>query len=165
MFDSQYQVDDFILSPLRGSIVGLLGANAMLAICAGLQPISGLSPERVLTQIGIAFLPVLHFVNIPLDSPLPVGLGVHFVLGALGGTLYAVSQMRVPLRQMLATGFFYGIMLWVLGNFAGWLLDRSLQEIVRSWPWFISCLLYGLLLSVITVWVGNRKSTFPDVLD
>jgi Family of unknown function (DUF6789) len=162
--DSPYQFRGLALPLKAGAVAGILGAAIMLGVSAMVQPLSGLSPTWLLRQIG----------GIALQASNPsggdalvqlAGLGLHAILGALLGILYAASQQRIPARGMLAVGIFYGFMLWVVGGLlAGSLVAGPLRAALRSWPWLLSSLLYGLCLATVTLVLDRRRSAESVVL-
>lgn len=132
-----------------GMAAGLAGAVAMLALTAMLQPISALRIADLLAQIGRAVIPPSAGSNLLILT----GVAVHALLGALFGLLYAVCQQRVPLRGLIAVGLFYGFVLWVVASvIIGSLFEPALRCAIRSWPWLLSNLLYGLCLAGVATW-------------
>ena len=88
---------------------------------------------------------------------LVVGLVLHLSLGALFGILYAACQQDIPIRGLIAVGVFYGFVLWIAGRFlVGPFIGEALRMTVRSWPWLLACLLYGLCLTAAAVWAKKR---------
>jgi len=153
--DSSYQFEESALTPRLGLISGLAIAMFMLAFVFVLQPISGLSLRELLAQIGAVVPGALA-----LEENLILLLGglVHGLLGALFGLLYALCQQRVPVRGLIGVGLFYGFLLWVVGGLLiGSFLAETLRAMVRSWPWLLACLLYGLCLAACAIWAEQHR--------
>ena len=119
----------------------------MLGLLRILEPVSALQPFVALSQVGLGGdrLPFL------------TGLGVHAFLGVLFGLLYAVSQQRIPNRGLIGVGIFYGLALWAAGGLVSPVFGEPMKRVIRSWPWLLASLFYGLCLAVTAVWVQIRR--------
>jgi hypothetical protein len=138
---------------------GLAGTGLMLAIVAALQSVSGLQVVHVLAQVGRA----LPGVN--SSSSAMAGTAVMLAVGALLGLIYAASQQRIASRGLLCVGLFYGFLIWVLGSvLVGVFYGETLRASLRSWPWLVACLTYGLWLAAVALIIGRRQSPTTVVL-
>jgi hypothetical protein len=155
--DSPYQFKGLALTVRAGAVAGVAGALIMVGVLAVLQPVSGLPLSWVLGRIGRVILPasVLSGGNTTAQW---VGLGLQVVLGAVLGVLYATSQQRIPAPGMMAVGIFYGFLLWVVGSvLVGFLFEKTLRAALRSWPWLLACLVYGMSLAGAAIWTSRRR--------
>jgi hypothetical protein len=159
--DSPYKVGQFVLKPWVGMGAGLMGAVAMLALMLLLQPISGLRLADLLAQIGGIALPA----SLGRGPLVVTGIVLHVILGTSLGLLYAVCQQRVPLRGLIAVGFFYGFVLWVVGSvIAGPLFSQALRSVIRTWPWLLGNLLYGLCLAGVAAWAEVTRPVGTEIV-
>src|SRR5574340_923415 len=94
--DSPYQARVPVLSGWGGLGAGVVAAVAMIVLLALLQPISAMPPLQLLTDIGKSLAP-----NAGSDGWPWIGLGVHFLVGAIFGLFYAVSQERIARGQLI----------------------------------------------------------------
>lgn len=126
--DAPYEYEESPLPALVGVGAGMLGAALMLSALRLLEPTTGVTVSTYLARVG--------------------GLLVHEITGAVLGLLYAVSQKPVPVRGVIGVGVFYGLLIWVMGGVLGGLfLGGSVRAVLHSWPWLLSCLLFGLSLA------------------
>lgn len=153
--DAPYRFGEFALRPRAGAGAGLFGAVLMLGILAVLSPASGLQVSEVLTRIASVIPLGGHLAATPTQM---LGLGVHAGVGAVLGLLYAAAQQSLPLRRLAWVGLFYGVLVWIVGGFiAGWAIDDILRRTIRSWPWLVACLGYGLTLAFTAAWAQARR--------
>lgn len=153
--DSTYEVDELILPPWLGLVGGVVAASLMLGFWYLWQSFPQFSMPELLAQIGAVFWPESIAPGVNLAG---VGIGVHLILGALFGLLYAVCQQQTSMRNLVAVALFYGFMLWLttLVLVSPW-LEPNLKSAVRSWPWLWGCLLYGLSLSAVAIWLMGQR--------
>ena len=155
--DTPYQIGEPVLTPRAGMAAGLVAAMGMLAFVVVLQPVSGLWLRDLLAQSGGIVLPASATLEGNI-SALLTGAGLHVLLGALFGLLYAACQQRVPARGLIGVGLVYGFFLWLVGSLLiGSLFGEALRAMVRGWPWLLACLLYGLCLAIAALWVESRR--------
>jgi len=138
--DSPYEPEDLVLSPAAGALAGVGGVLVMLLVAA----LAG-SPERVLLEVGRAVLPD-GWVQPGWQGWL-LGLGVHAAGGAVLGLLYASSQRPAPTPAMVLTGVAFGVMIWVGARIVTSFAFGGLRELLHSWLWFFSCLLFGITVA------------------
>ena len=153
MASESHGTSDLVLTPMAGAMAGLAGSGLMLmAAAAAAQPLSSITVAELLTRIG-------NVVPIAADvrSSASWGTGLVFLVGALLGLLYAACQRRVPARGLVAVGLFYGFVIWLFGGLlAGALFGRLLHDGLRSWSWFVACVIYGIWLALVAIWVDKR---------
>lgn len=148
--DAPYRTGPLILSPRAGVAAGAVGGLLMMAILSLLGPLSKLQAGDVLQRIG----QILPFA---LVGPRIVGAAIMTTCAMLLGGLYATSQQRAPARGLLAVGLFYGVVLWIVGGlFTRWLIGGELAVVVRSWPWFVADVVYGLWLAQVGIVISRR---------
>jgi hypothetical protein len=82
-------------------------------------------------------------------GPTAVGLIVHFVMSGVLGMLFTRIFGRTTMRRLLAFGFFYGIVLWLVAQFVLIpLLNPAIAARLGTvWPFFLGHLAYGLSLA------------------
>lgn len=155
-------VKDLVLLPVEGLLAGLVGSVLMLVSVALLQPASDLEAGYLLRQIGsVLFTTADSHSTLALSA----GLAVHLIVSLLLGLLYAASQQQIPIRGLVAVGTFYGLVNWIIGSLlVGSLLSQTLRETLRSWPWFAACIVYGLSLASVAIWVKKRQSDGANVV-
>ena len=147
--DSPYDSGELVLKPGTGVASGVCAALLMLALIQVLSPVSELSPNRALAQIGSLAAPA----DAPQSSLILTGLAIHLSIAGPLGFLYALSQRRIPHRGLVGVGVLFGFVAWVISTvIIGWLFDESLRAILRSWPWLLASLLFGLVLASVSVW-------------
>ncbi len=148
-----------MLHPLVGGIAGLLAAALMPGLIALLQPLSGLAVDDIFFTIGSTIVPATAAMRTTTPALLASG-GLHAVLGMLFGVLYATSQQRIPLRGLIGVGYFYGLLIWVVSSFLITpLISEHLVAVIRTWPWFLACLLYGLTLAAVATIVDRQTAS------
>jgi hypothetical protein len=132
-----------------GAVAGVCGAVAMLVVLKGLDAVVGLQGRRVVEEIGS----LVCFERCGQFPPAAAGLAAHGLLGAVCGALYAVCQLRTRPGGLVAVGLFYGFVLWVVGGLViGPLAGPGLKHAIRSWPWLVASLVYGLGLGMAAIW-------------
>ncbi len=142
------------LNPLAGLAAGMMGALLMLAVMFFLGPLRHISPGLLMGQIGLSLAPSLAKTY----SAIGIGCCIHLLVGGVTGLLYALCQDQIPRAALIVVGFFYGFMLWVLGSFlAGLLFGDALRSSLRSWPWLVAHLLFGVWLATTASWSQNRR--------
>jgi hypothetical protein len=157
--DSPYQVDGQVMTARAGVFFGVLAAFIMLLLLGILQPLSGLNPISILVRIGGTIVPSWSFSD---ASSLLAGVGllVHLLLGALLGLLYAICQQRIPNRGLIVVSIFYGFIIGVVDRlFFIPFLGDYMRTLLRSWSWFLACLLFGLCMSFAAIWMQSRRPT------
>jgi hypothetical protein len=77
--DSDYQLEEPILTPLPGVVSGLLAAAMMLVFIFSLQPVSGVSLNEVLARIG----GVMGGLALGENQVIMLGVLLHGGLGAI----------------------------------------------------------------------------------
>lgn len=147
--DSPYTFDQSALGRFAGSLVGLVAGGLMLSIVGLLQEASGITPKELLVTIGSAMVP--NEASLSQTTLAVVGGFAHGCIAVALGILYSSSQERAPVRGLIAVGFFFGIMLWVLLGSLGEVLSDQPTETLRTWPWLIANLAFGLCLAVASV--------------
>jgi len=157
--DSPYDAGELVMRPRNGVIVGMAASVMMLAMLAALAPLSGLSHLEALSALASIFASTSS-TSAAGDFHMLYGLGLHLIVGAVFGVLYYACQQRVPARGLIFVGVFYGFVLWVAGSLVvGPIFGSQIREVVRSWPWLLGSLIYGLSLATAAVWSDNRRST------
>ena len=154
--DSPYDTGDLVLKPVVGVTSGVGAALLMLLLIQVLYPVSGLSSRSALAQIGSVVAPS----DATQSALILTGLAVHLSIAGLLGLLYALSQRQIPYRGLVGVGLLFGFVVWVVSTLVtGWLFDESLRTVLRSWPWLLASLLFGLVLASTAVWqVSQRQS-------
>ncbi len=146
--DTPHQSSELLLTPLQGAVVGLVASFPMLGVVYVLEPGSGALARSWLAWLG----------GLVGQSPLPVGLILHGLIGACLGALHAMSQERIPFTSLLGVGLFYGLVLWIGGRILfGWLFSTPVRDVVHSWRWLAGSLSFGLLLAAAAGWAGARR--------
>ena len=162
--DSPYDFSGLLIKPLVGVIIGLIGAGLMLGVIVLLEPITNLALENLLTQITQVLLPNKLASNCASCDPF-VGLVGHFIFGMVFGLLYALCQQTIPVRGLVGVGIFYGFVIWIVGSLLiGMLFGESLRQALRSLPWLLSHLVFGLTLSISAIRVQRIKSRGPGAV-
>ena len=154
--DSPYGAEESVLTLEQGVLAGVLAALLMLLAIALLHPLSGMSVRDLLTRIGETMVPR----GVPLRShSLMVASSILYAtVGALLGLLYAASQARIPVRGLIVVGVFYGIVIWAVSRLVTFLLFRSsLGPALHSYPWFLACAVYGMVLAGCAAWIDRRR--------
>ena len=103
-------------------------------------------PRRVggIAGLVLSIAALLLFKQLPLFQWIIFGL-----LGTLLGILYAVCQQPASTRGLIGTGIFYGFIVWVVSGFF----------VGHTQHWLVACLLYGMGLSLIALFVARRAPT------
>lgn len=154
--DSEYKVDELVLSPLAGVVAGVIAATVMLGVVIALQPLSDLNAEHLLISIGQLF------GQYPTESggrEFTYGMLLHLTIGGLCGGLYALSQQRIPLKGYMVVGFFYGLVIWIVGGLILGAFSAVIREAFRGVVWLIACLVFGLCMGAAAIWLDKRNST------
>lgn len=152
--DSPYSSEEFVLKPLAGFVVGAVAALLMFPVILLLQPVSGLLLQEVLADAGTV---LLSGTAEPQHLKI-TGAVLHAGVGSLLGLLYALCQMRAPTKGLIGVGISYGIVLWALGSlFTHWFYREALGAVIHTWVWLLASIVYGLLLSLVAVWVERRR--------
>ncbi len=161
--DSPYDFSGLLLKPIVGIVVGLVGAGLMLGVLAVLEPLTGLSPAHLLSQVTQVLLPNRFAASCAACDP-SVGLVGHLFLGLIFGLLYALCQQSVPVRGLIGVGVFYGFVIWIIGSLLiGMLFGESVREVLRSWPWLVAHLTFGLFLAFSAIWAQRIQARGPGV--
>lgn len=154
--DSPYRTSESVLAPVGGVLAGVAASMFMLGVVALLQPYSGLSAKELLIRTGDAVLP--RGLVARSDSFVVASGVVYAVVGAALGLLYAVSQDRVPAGGLIAVGVFYGVVIWVVSRvLTSWLFGPILRPAVHSYPWFLACVCFGVVLGGCAAWADRRR--------
>jgi hypothetical protein len=144
-----------ILSPARGFGAGVAAGALMASVLMAGFALSGQGLWTPINAIG-AFWggqtpPSSQFSGITTVA----GLATHFLLaGALGALFFsAIERMDKP--SLLIIGVWYGFITWFVSTFLvlSW-LKPELRDLVRTWPFLIGTLAYGLALG----WIAVRNS-------
>ncbi len=167
VIDSPYRTSEPILTPIGGVVAGMGASLLMLLVISLLHPFSALSAKGLLMRFGLNVVPRAGAAR---DSVLLLTAGcLHVTVGAMLGLLYAVSQQRIATRGLITVGVFYGFVIWVVSHLLASLLFRSsLPSVLRSYPWLLACLFYGLFLAGCAVWAARRHpldATQPVPID
>jgi len=157
--DSPYRAGEPAFTPGKGAVAGIVASLLMLLAIRLLQSLSGLSVSDLLIRIAQTILP--RGMALQPGSMLIAGGAIYAVVGALLGSLYAVSQDRAPAGALVAVGVFYGFVIW-LGSkvITAWLFGSVFRAALHSYAWLLACLFYGALLAAYAVWVDHRRP--PD---
>ncbi len=144
--DSPYQLEDFGLPAGAGAAAGALASLVMLVTLLLLHIISAPSVFWLLSQWGSIVLPATAATSRTVI--VTAGLAIHVLVGTLLGFVYATSQQqRIPVRGLVAVGIWYGLLIWLVGGLlAGGLLAEEARRALRTWPWLVACLTFGLSL-------------------
>lgn len=162
--DSPYDYSGLLLKPVLGIVIGLVGAGLMLLVLAIFEPLTGLSPADMLSQITQVLLSDKAASSCAGCDPW-VGLAGHLLLGLIFGLLYALCLQSVPVRGIVGVSVFYGFVIWVVGSLLiGLLIDESVRTVLRSWPWLVAHLGYGILLALAAIQVQRVKERGPGVI-
>jgi hypothetical protein len=157
--DSPYKLGELLIKRRFGAVAGIISASLMLLIVSLLSSASGLSVARLLSQVASAVLPRSLEANLG-DSALTIGLGVHLMFGVIFGVLHAMCQQSAPFRGLVGVGVFFGFVLWVIsGLVIGWVFDPAIRSVLRSWPWLIAHIVYGLCLAGVAIFFKNRADS------
>ncbi|MCX7670736.1 MAG: hypothetical protein N2439_11775 [Anaerolineae bacterium] len=74
------------------------------------------------------------------------------------GLLYALNQRLIPKRGLIGVGLLFGFVIWLIGSVMfGRLLPEPLRATLRSWPWLMAHLAFGLVLAVMAVGQASRR--------
>jgi hypothetical protein len=152
--DSPYDNGELALSPLVGLVGGLLGSSLMLVVVIVMQSITTIGVTDIVNTTGSIW------AGNDLESValFNIGLIAHFTTGGVLGLLYALCEQRGTRGGLLFVGIFYGFILWIMGTVIILpILDENARAVLRTWPYFIACLIYGLTLAAIAIWVDKRK--------
>jgi len=137
-----------VLGPISGLLGGLTGAGLMLAFIALTQSLTRVGVADVLTALGAVG---------NIGSHLMVGGALHFSIGGVLGLLYALCEQRGPRRGLIFVCAFYGFVLWVLGAvIAASFLNEAARGTLRTVPFLLACLFYGLWLALLAIWADSR---------
>ena len=137
-------------------MAGVVASMCMLGVVALLHPYSGLSARDLLVRTGEAVLP--RGLVARSDVSVAASGVLYAVVGAVLGLLYAVSQDRVPARGLIAVGVFYGIVIWVVSRvLTAWLFGPTLRTALHSYPWFLACVCFGVVLAGCAAWADRRR--------
>ena len=133
-----------------------MASLVMLAVLSLVRPLLGFSVPWLLSSWGSL---VFHSAGEPRTLTLITGLALDLLVGALLGLLFAVSQQqRIPRRGQLAVGIWYGILIWFVARLlAHPLLSDTVYRAVRSWPWLVGCLTFGISLALATIVYGKQR--------
>lgn len=152
--DSPYDSADLVLAPGQGIAAGVAGGAAMLVGLLLLYPVAQLSPDGVLRHIGVLAAPA----GAAAGTRLAVGLVLHLTVAGILGLLYALSQRLIPDRGLVGVGLLFGFVIWVVGSVIfGRLLPVQLGAMLRSWPWLMAHLVFGLTLAAVAIWQAGRR--------
>lgn len=152
--DSPYDSEELVLKPSTGTVSGVVAGMLMLILIWALSPVSGLSVGTLLTHVGSMMTSSSDKSSITVA----VGLVVHLMTAGLLGLLYALCQRRIVIHGLVGVGLLFGFVMWVISTvIVGWLLDETARVVLRSWPWLLASLLFGLVLASVAVWQESRQ--------
>jgi hypothetical protein len=82
-------------------------------------------------------------------GPTIFGLVIHFAMSGILGMIFTRIFGRTTMRRMLAFGFFYGIVLWLIAQavLIPLLNPAIAARLGTIWPFFLGHLAYGLALA------------------
>lgn len=126
---------------------GLYGGFVMAAIICILAVARGASPLSPFWVVASVFAGPRAMAGGAGYSLL--GIGVHFVMAAILGMTFTGIFGRTTMARLLAFGFFYGLVLWVIVQFV-WLpfLNPAVATHMGTvWPFFLGHIGYGLTLA------------------
>jgi hypothetical protein len=154
--DSPYRTSEPLLTPREGALVGAVASLSMLPALSLLHPLAGPSGTDLLVRIGQAILRQGDAAG--SGSTLVAAGGVHALIGALLGILYAVSQDRAPARTLIAVGLFYGVVVWAGSRvITAWVFGPVFRTALHAYTWLLACALYGVLLGGYAAFVERRR--------
>ena len=154
--DAPYQSGVMVLSPAKGALAGGVGAILTLLIVTLLRTMSGISAIDILASFSIG---IENGTN-----DLIISATIYLFAGFLLGLLYALCEQHGPPLALMFVGIFYGLLLWVLsGIIFGTLLSESGRGILRSWPFLLACLVYGLWLALVAVFSMKHNPIATDL--
>ncbi len=133
------------MHPLVGLVAGLAGGGAMMGV-------SALADRLTPMALGFGLGDATR------------GLVVWLGLAAFLGLMYGVSQLRARPRDLIGVGAFYGIFLWIAPAVFGRLFLAQHTAMLRTVPWFLSCLTFGVVLGILAVLVERTRSTSTAVV-
>ncbi len=153
---------------LESAIAGMLaGATmAMFAmIVAWLADDGFWAPPRAITAVFFGE----EYLGRGFAGSVVAGAGIHMVLSAAFGMVYAVLlgviAPRLPLLVQLAGGVVWGLVLWALNTFA---IAPALPggelftEAMPAWAWFVGHLLFGMVLALVyAAWRHETTALTP----
>lgn len=141
-----------IMSPVQGLVAGLVAGVVMMLVSTAGFALQGKGLWTPINAIG-------DFLRAHPD-PSPafagttslIGLGIHLLVGALLGALYASAQERIDARSLVFIALYYGLVIWIVATFliTSW-LRPWFHDLWRSWPVLVGHLAFGLTLAVAAV--------------
>jgi len=154
--DAPYRIGVMVLTPAKGVLAGALGAILTLLVVTLLRTISGISAIDILASFSRG---IENGTN-----DLIIIATIYLFFGILLGLLYALCEQHGPPLALMFVGFFYGILIWVLSSvIVGTFLSESGKGILRSWPFLLACLSYGLWLALVAVFSMKRHPIAIDL--
>ncbi len=143
--DAPYETTEPVMHPLVGLVAGLAAGGAMLGTSALAHK---LTPMALAFGLGDATR----------------GLVAWLALAAFLGLMYGISQLQARPRDLIGVGIFYGIFLWIAPAVFGRLFFGQSTAMLRTFPWFVSCLAFGLTLGILAVLAERTRSTSTAVV-
>lgn len=141
-----------ILSPARGLGAGLVAGAVMAGVLMAGSALNGQDVWTPINAIGGFWRSAA--ASSPQFGGLTtwLGLATHFLMAAALGALFASAIERMDKPSLLIVAGWYGFTTWFVSTFLvlSW-LKPNLSQLMRSWPFLLSAIAYGLVLGVIAV--------------
>jgi hypothetical protein len=139
---------------LSGVAAGLVFAVLSMIYAAVVGPGLWAPPRMIATIVGFAMAPAFA------PAAVAVGLGLHMILSALYGAVFAVAIGSATRAVVLAAGLLFGLALYVV-NFHGFAqIDQFAAFRMMAGNWFEIAVhaVFGVLLAAGYLWWRGEQS-------
>lgn len=152
-----------ILTIKQGLAAGL-GAAVVMAVVAMMG--SSLAGHGLWSPINAAGWFFVGDSTTPVPAGLAgtvtvVGVLVTFVVGGLLGMLYASAQAPEDTPSLVVIGIFYGLVTYIVARLALRWLNMAVFDVWRTWPVFLSQLVFGATLACVAAWRNTSLKRVP----
>lgn len=151
MWDHGVLIESARITIVQGILAGICGGAAMALAMMALSRAVGQSPWMMAKRLaGVVLGPQANDGGGP--ATIAFGFGIHVVLSAAFGALFAVVVDRLT-HEFYMTGLAYALTLWLL-NFWGAQITpggRAMSEAAWAWLSPLAHLVYGGVMAVIAV--------------
>ncbi len=147
-------VERAIAGAMSGVAAGLVFAVLSMIYAAVVGPGLWAPPRMMATIVGFEMAPAFA------AAPVAVGLGLHMILSALYGAVFAVAIGSATRVVVLAAGLAFGLALYVV-NFHGFAqIDQFAAFRMMAGNWFEIAVhaVFGVLLAAGYLWWRGEQS-------
>ena len=137
-----------ILTIRQGLVAGLGAALVMAVVAMAGSSLSGSGLWTPINAAGSFFLGGGQPVPVDWAGAMTIaGVIVYLVVGGMLGMLYASAQSPEDTPSLIVIGVFYGLVTYIVSRLALRWLNPEVFSVWRTWPVFISQLVFGATLA------------------